>query len=620
MSNILSVDQLSKAYTEKWLFQKITFGIQKGEKVALVGANGTGKTTLLKTIAGEIEADSGSFALAKGASVYYLPQEPKLPLDQTIKETIYGDDNPVVKTINAYEAIILDENADADLMQSLLDEMTRLDAWDFEKKANQVLAKLGIPNLDLKNSTLSGGQQKRVALAQMLLMQPDLIIMDEPTNHLDLEAIEWLENLLKAHNITLLMVTHDRYFLDNVSNHILELDKGNLYTHQGNYTYFLDQKVKRIADQAMEVSKARNLMKKELEWMRRQPKARGTKSKSRIEAFYDLKDVATQNIKNNELEIDVKASRLGNKVIEVKNIGMSYGEQQLIKDFTYTFKRGDKIGVIGRNGAGKSTLLDILTQKTDPKTGSIVHGSTLQIGYYTQHTNNLNSENRIIEEVREIADYVVLGDGSQVSVAKLLDMFLFPPAFQQTPISKLSGGERRRLQLLKVLVASPNFLILDEPTNDLDIDTLNVLESFLLDFSGCLLIVSHDRYFIDKLVDHIFVFEGDGVLKDFHGNYTDYVQKKAESSKKEKKKIEVKPKTEKVKTQETKLSYKDKLEFETLEKEIAQLEEQKNVLSEKLNSGETDFQKLGDWAQELEQINTNLDIKTERWMELGEMS
>jgi ATP-binding cassette subfamily F protein uup len=616
MSNVLSVDQLSKAYTEKWLFKSITFGIQKGEKVALVGANGTGKTTLLKTIAGQIEPDSGTFALSKGSSVYYLPQEPKLPLDQSIRQTIYGDDNPIVNTIKAYEEIILDENADADAMQTLLDEMSRLNAWEFEKKASQVLAKLGIPDLDIMNSTLSGGQQKRVALAQMLLMNPDLIIMDEPTNHLDLEAIEWLENLLKAHNITLLMVTHDRYFLDNVSNHILELDQGNLYTHQGNYTYFLDQKVKRQADQALEVSKARNLMKKELEWMRRQPKARGTKSKSRIEAFYDLKDVASQNLKANELEIDVKASRLGNKVIEVQNIGMKYGEQTLINEFTYTFKRGDKIGVIGRNGVGKSTLLDILTQKIEPSSGKIVHGTTLEIGYYTQHTNNLNSDNRIIDEVREIADYVTLGDGSQVSVSKLLDMFLFPPAFQHTPIAKLSGGERRRLQLLKVLVASPNFLILDEPTNDLDIDTLNVLESFLLDFSGCLLIVSHDRYFIDKLVDHLFVFEGEGELKDFHGNYTDYVLKKAASGKKEKKKVEVKPKVEKVKSPEVKLSYKERLELEGLEKEIPQIEDKIKEITERLNT-EQDYSKLSSLGEELKLLQTELDHKTERWMQLS---
>lgn len=625
MANILSVHQLSKAYTEKWLFKEVSFGVQKGEKVALVGANGTGKTTLLKTLAGEIEPDSGSFALSKGASVYYLPQEPQLPLDQTIKETIYGDDNPVVNTIKAYEQLILEENADPDAMQVLLDEMTRLDAWEFETKASQVLAKLGIEDLDVKNNSLSGGQQKRVALAQMLLMQPDLIIMDEPTNHLDLEAIEWLESLLTAHNITLLMVTHDRYFLDNVSNHILELDKGNLYTHQGNYTYFLDQKVKRQADQAMEVSKARNLMKKELEWMRRQPKARGTKSKSRIEAFYDLKDVATQDIKNNELEIDVKASRLGNKVIEVKNIDMSYGEKQLIKDFTYTFKRGDKIGVIGRNGAGKSTLLDILTQKIDPNSGSVVHGSTLQIGYYTQHTNNLNSENRIIEEVREIADYVILGDGSQVSVAKLLDMFLFPPAFQQTPISKLSGGERRRLQLLKVLVASPNFLILDEPTNDLDIDTLNVLESFLLDFSGCLLIVSHDRYFIDKLVDHIFVFEGDGNLKDFHGNYTDYVQKKAESAKQEKKKKIDQPKPVRVNEETStptkkKISFKERKEFETLEKEVPELEETIFKLTKQLSKTDTtNYEELSKLGADIQAAQSELDLKTERWMELANL-
>jgi len=563
--NVLSVDQLSKSYTEKWLFRNITFGISKGEKVALVGANGTGKTTLLKTIAGEIEPDSGSYALAKNNSVYYLAQEPVLPSDKTLRETIYGEDNPVANVIRAYEDIVLDENADADQMQILLDEMTRLDAWEYEKKANQILAKLGIPDIELRNDTLSGGQKKRVALAQMLLVSPDLIIMDEPTNHLDLEAIEWLENLLKAHQITLLMVTHDRYFLDHVSDHILELDQGNLYQHNGNYTYFLEQKSKRMADESLEVGKARNLMKKELEWMRRQPKARGTKSKSRIEAFYELKDVATKNLNAAELEIDVKATRLGNKVIEVKDIGMSFGDQKIFDHFTYTFKRGDKIGIVGRNGIGKSTLLDILTLKTSPTSGKVIHGSTLQIGYYTQHTNNLNSQNRIIDEVREIADYVTLGDGSQVAVSKLLDMFLFPPAVQHTPIENLSGGERRRLQLLKVLVASPNFLILDEPTNDLDIDTLNVLESFLNDFGGCLLIVSHDRYFIDRLVDQLFVFKGDEKISEFYGNYSDYTLQKKANEQKGKKVEVIKPKQEKKKTKEVKLSFNEKYEFEQLQ-------------------------------------------------------
>lgn len=624
MSNILSVDQLSKAYTEKWLFNGITFGISKGEKVALVGANGTGKTTLLKTIAGEIEPDSGSLAMAKGATTYYLPQEPRLNPKQTIRETIYGEDNPIVKTISMYEKAIEDENIDGDVMQHWLDEMTRLEAWDFEKKAEQTLAKLGIPDLEVRNNTLSGGQQKRVALAQMLLMNPDLIIMDEPTNHLDLEAIEWLEHLLNAHNITLLMVTHDRYFLDNVSSQILELDQGNLYSHHGNYTYFLEQKSKRQEDQALEVTKARNLMKKELEWMRRQPKARGTKSKSRIEAFYELQDVATQNLNQNELEIGVSANRLGNKVIEVKDVSMNYGELNLMKHFTYTFKRGDKIGVVGRNGVGKSTLLDILTQKVEPSKGTVVHGSTLQIGYYTQHTNNLNSDNKIIEEVREIADYVVMGDGSEISVSKLLDMFLFPPAFQQTPISKLSGGERRRLQLLKVLVSSPNFLILDEPTNDLDIDTLNVLEAFLADYSGCLLIVSHDRYFIDKLVDRLFVFEGKGKILDFHGNYTDYTLKKAEKekvAKKAEKKIEKKtevPLVEKVKSESKKLSYKEKVEYDSLEGDIENMEDQKSILAEKMNSGNGDYEELAQWAQELEQINKRLEEKTYRWLALAE--
>ncbi len=619
--NLLSVDNLSKAYTEKWLFNSITFGISKGEKVAMVGANGTGKTTLLKTIAGLQAADSGDIAMASNCTVGYLPQEPILDPAKTILETIYGSDNPNVVLINEYEAAILDENIDAYRMQFLLDEMTRLDAWDFDKKVQQVVAKLGITDTSAINASLSGGQRKRVALAQLLLINPDLIIMDEPTNHLDLEAIEWLENLLRAHQISLLMVTHDRYFLDNVCTVIMELDRGKLHVHRGNYAHFLESKSIRESVEAAEVSKARNLMVKELEWMRRQPKARGTKSKSRIEAFYELKEVASKNLNQNELEISVQTARLGNKVIEVKNVGMHFGDLPIINDFTYTFKKGDRIGVVGKNGVGKSTFLDILTHKIDPTKGEIIHGSTLQIGYYTQHTNNLNDSNRIIEEVKEIAEYVTLGNGEQVSVSKLLDMFLFPPAVQHTPVSKLSGGERRRLQLLKVLVGNPNFLILDEPTNDLDIDTLNVLEDFLSGFPGCLLLVSHDRYFMDKLVEQLFVLEGEGVVKEFYGNYTDYRESKDAEP------IAIAPKKEKyvaatpIVEQEPKkkLSYKEQREFDDLEKAIPQLEQQKTQLTDKINGGSTNYEELSVWAKEIENINQQLDEKTMRWMELSEM-
>jgi ATP-binding cassette subfamily F protein uup len=620
--NLLSVDQLSKAYTEKWLFKNISFGIAKGEKLALVGANGTGKSTLLKTIAGLIKQDSGELQLANGCSVGYLPQEPELDENKTIQQTIFSSDNPTVKIINEYEAAILDIEASGDRMQFLLDEMSRLDAWEFEKRSKQILSKLGINDVEVLNKSLSGGQRKRVALAQLLLLNPDLIIMDEPTNHLDLEAIEWLENLLTAHQISLLMVTHDRYFLDNVSNQILELDRGNLYIHKGNYAYFLEKKSMRETIHAAEVSKARNLMVKELEWMRRMPKARGTKSKSRIEAFYDLKDIATQNLNQNELEISVQTTRLGNKIIELHNISKQFDDLNIIENFSYIFKKKDRIGVVGKNGIGKSTFLDLLTQTQAPSSGEVIHGSTLKIGYYTQHTNNLNNENRIIDEVKEIAEYVTLGTGEQVAVSKLLDMFLFPPSVQHTPISKLSGGERRRLQLLKVLVSNPNFLILDEPTNDLDIDTLNVLEDFLSEFAGCLLLVSHDRYFMDNLVEHLFVFEGEGKIKDFYGNYTDYKDQKTELSS-ESKKTEPKSSpvatTTVVESKKKKASFKEQQEYKNLETEIAQLESLKQELTDKLNKGSSSHSELAEWALAIEKANLQIDEKSLRWLELGEI-
>jgi ATP-binding cassette subfamily F protein uup len=620
--NLLSVDQLSKAYTEKWLFKNISFGIAKGEKLALVGANGTGKSTLLKTIAGLIKQDSGELQLANGCSVGYLPQEPELDENKTIQQTIFSSDNPTVKIINEYEAAILDIEASGDRMQFLLDEMSRLDAWEFEKRSKQILSKLGISDVEVLNKSLSGGQRKRVALAQLLLLNPDLIIMDEPTNHLDLEAIEWLENLLTAHQISLLMVTHDRYFLDNVSNQILELDRGNLYIHKGNYAYFLEKKSMRETIHAAEVSKARNLMVKELEWMRRMPKARGTKSKSRIEAFYDLKDIATQNLNQNELEISVQTTRLGNKIIELHNISKQFDDLNIIENFSYIFKKKDRIGVVGKNGIGKSTFLDLLTQTQAPSSGEVIHGSTLKIGYYTQHTNNLNNDNRIIDEVKEIAEYVTLGTGEQVAVSKLLDMFLFPPSVQHTPISKLSGGERRRLQLLKVLVSNPNFLILDEPTNDLDIDTLNVLEDFLSEFAGCLLLVSHDRYFMDNLVEHLFVFEGEGKIKDFYGNYTDYKDQKAEISS-ESKKTEAKSSTVATpiaaENKKKKASFKEQQEYKNLEAEIAKLESLKLELTNKLNNGSSSHSELAEWALAIEKANLQIDEKSLRWLELGEI-
>ncbi len=617
--NVLSADKVSKAYSEKWLFKEITFGITKGEKIALVGANGTGKSTLLKTIAGLIIPDSGEIKTANLHTVGYLSQEPTLNPNLTIEQTLFNFDNEISKTIALYEkaAANIDNNI-ADF-NFYLEEMNRLDAWDYEKKVKQILAKLGIKDLSLSISNLSGGQLKRVALAQLLITQPDILIIDEPTNHLDLVAIEWLETTLNNHQTTLLMVTHDRYFLDNVCTKIFELDKGNLYIHNGKYNQYLESKALRKDILNAEVSKAKNLLTKELEWMRRMPKARGTKSKSRIENFYELEEKANQNLSDSALEISVQATRLGNKIIELHNISKYYDKKILINSFSYLFKKHDRIGLIGQNGVGKSTLLDIITQIIPPDAGTVTYGSTLKIGYYTQHTSNLNTQNKIIEEVKEIAEYVTLGDGKQITVSKLLDMFLFPPAFQQTPIHKLSGGERRRLQLLKVLVTNPNFLILDEPTNDLDIDTLNILEDFLAHFKGCLLLVSHDRYFIDNLVDHLFVFEDNGFIRDFHGNYTDYIQWKTEQTTTFTKEVIAKKEkpTTTPKTKQ-KLSFKEQQELEQLGKELEKLETEKMLLTEKLSIGSTNPNEITEWALQLEDTNNQIDEKSMRWLTLSE--
>jgi ATP-binding cassette subfamily F protein uup len=620
--NLISADSISKAFTERWLFNKISFGLSKGEKLALVGSNGTGKSTLLKVISGMTEPDSGQIAKASNIRIGYLAQEPDADPNLTIEQSIFSPENPVLNLVKQYEAAIIDMDFPADKMQEILDKMEQYDAWDFENKAKLILGRLGIHDITQSNASLSGGQRKRVALAKLLITQPDVLILDEPTNHLDLKAIEWLENLLNAHQISLIMVTHDRYFLDNVATQILELEKGKMYVHHGNYAFYLEKKSHREAAMESEISKARNLMKKELEWMRRMPKARGTKSKSRVEAFYDLKEKVQTDNNNKDIEISVQAARLGNKIIEADRIGKTYGDKVLFENFSYIFKKKDRIGVIGQNGTGKSTLLDILTEQLPPDSGSIVHGPTLKIGYYTQHSNNLNNDNRIIDEVKAIAEYIKLGNGETVSVSKLLDMFLFPPSVQHTPISKLSGGERRRLQLLKVLVENPNFLVLDEPTNDLDIDTLNVLEDFLMNFEGCLLLVSHDRYFMDKLVDHLFVFEKNAKIHDFYGNYTDY--REQEDNKPEAPK-EVETASPKIESQnetnapKKKLSFKEQRELEELELKIEKLELLKVELTEKLNAGHESHETLMEWSQTLEKTNEELDQCSMRWLELSDV-
>lgn len=618
--NYLSAEQISKSYNDRWLFKDLNLGISAGEKFALVGENGTGKTTLLKILTGELHSDSGLVTVREGIRVGYLTQQPQAEGHLTVREILFDETNKVAAVVVRYEACIHNPDTSPEVMQSVLEEMEALDAWEFDAKVNEITSKLDIHDFEQTFSTLSGGQRKRVFMAKMLLTDPNLIIMDEPTNHLDLEAIEWLESYLSAQTITLIMVTHDRYFLDNVANTILELDNGKLYTYKGNYAYFLEKKSAREEMLKTEVSKARNLLKKELEWMRRQPKARGTKAKYRIDAYHELKEKASQNLKKDRLELDVKETRQGGKVLELHGVSKGYGDRKLVSNFSYIFKKKERIGIVGPNGVGKSTFLDLLTNKIKPDTGEILPGQTTKLGYFTQEVKELNPNHRVIEEVKEIAEFITLADDSQISASSFLDLFLFPPEKQYNIIGKLSGGEKKRLQLLKVLITNPNFLVLDEPTNDFDIETLNVLEDFLDKFTGCLVLVSHDRYFMDHLVNQLFVFEGGGVIKNFNGNYSDYKDYKEEMelAKEAQPQARIKP----VAVQETenrKLSYTEKKERELLENEIDGLEKEKADLIEKLSSGALDTEELVTCSKRIKELTDTIDAKTLRWLELEEL-
>jgi ABC transport system ATP-binding/permease protein len=617
--NYLSAESLAKSFNDRWLFKDITLGISQGDKMALVGENGTGKSTLLKILTSQLAADEGVISIREGIKLGYLTQQPNVAGHLSVNEIIFDKNNKVASVVKDYEACIHDPSTSGDRMQELLELMEEYNAWDYDAKVQMITSKLGITDLDQKFDELSGGQRKRVFLAQMLLAEPDLIIMDEPTNHLDLEAIEWLESYLAGQQITLLMVTHDRYFLDNVANLILELDRGKLYRYKGNYAYFLEKKSDREEMLKTEVSKARNLLKKELEWMRKQPRARGTKAKYRIDAYYDLKDKASINLKKDRLELDVQEARQGGKILELHNVSKSYGASKMVDKFSYIFKKKDRIGIVGKNGVGKSTFLDLLTGASKPDSGELIPGVTTKIGYFTQEVEDLNPTHRVIEEVKEIAEYITLADGTQLSASKFLDTFLFPPEKQYNIIEKLSGGEKKRLQLLKVLVRNPNFLVLDEPTNDFDIDTLNVLEDFLEKFNGCLVLVSHDRYFMDHLVEELFIFEGDGVIRPFNGNYSDYrtwLEEKEEV-------VESKPEpipAKEVKESGKKLSFKEKQEFENLQGEIQSLEKKKTELTTRLNSGITDHIKLQEIAAQIQELDDQIESKTFRWLELSEVS
>lgn len=630
--NHLSVENLSKSYNEKQLFSNITFGISQGQKVALVGHNGSGKSTLLRIIAGKETPDNGNVVFANDLRIAYLHQNPQFREGDTVKEAVFDRENPLLALVSDYEYYLNLSATDpvaAEKLQDLLPAMEAHNAWDYESQVQQILGKLGIHDLQQQVTQLSGGQKKRVAMAKTLIEKPDFLILDEPTNHLDLETIEWLEDYLAKAQLTLLMVTHDRYFLERVTNEILELEGGGLFKYKGNYSYFLEKKAEREQMQAAEVDKARNLMRKELDWVRRQPKARGTKAKYRMDAFEDIKDKASQKLGRAQMELDVKTSRIGGKILEIKKISKSFKDKTLFKNFSYTFKKGDRIGIVGKNGMGKSTFLNVLTGQLPPDSGDIDAGTTTVFGYYSQEEAVFNPEHRVIDIVKEVAEVIETGSGKELTASQFLNYFQFPPAVQYTPVGKLSGGEKRRLQLLRVLIKSPNFLILDEPTNDLDITTLNILEEYLESFGGSLLIVSHDRYFMDRLVDHLFVFEGDEEIRDFPGNYTDYRDTKAAEDTLAKEKGTTRPSKKETestappasaKNDKKKLSFKEQKEFEQLEKDIAALEAKKANLIQQLNSGEGNHEELSKWAAEIETIGNTVDEKELRWLELSELA
>jgi ATP-binding cassette subfamily F protein uup len=632
--NYLSVENLSKAFGERKLFSNISFGIAQGQKIALVGINGAGKSTLMKIIMGLEIPDTGQVALNQSVKIAYVHQNPVFEANLSIYQTIFDQSNSeILQVIEAYHKAMLDAERgidNSDQMSKLFEKMDALQAWDFEYQVKEVLGKLGLHDTELPVGNLSGGQRKRVALAKAILEKPDLLLLDEPTNHLDLETIEWLEDYLSKANLALFMVTHDRYFLEKVTNEILELDQGKIHRYQGNYGYFLDKKAERMQIEDIEIEKAKSLYKKELDWIRRQPKARGTKAKYRVDAFEETKEKAFTKREERDIELTVSTQRLGNKILEIEKIGKSFDDKTLVKDFSYIFKKKDRIGIIGPNGAGKTTFLKMITGLLDPDQGKVTAGQTTAFGYYRQEEDRFDEEKRLIDVVKDIAEVVVLDKGQTITVSQFLTQFGFPPKQQFTPIGKMSGGERRRLQLLLVLIKNPNFLILDEPTNDLDLMTLNILEEFLDTFPGCLIIVSHDRYFMDRLVEHLFVFEGEGVIRDFPGNYTDF--REWESENEDQKTTsgsapKVEPKTEPVAIPEIsgaaspklKASYKQKQEFKQLNNTIAKLEAEKATITEQITVGTADVSQLLTWTNRLQAIDGELEELELSWLELSEL-
>jgi len=627
--NYLSADKLSKSFGDLLLFENISFGLERGEKTALIANNGTGKTTLFNILSGLDTTDSGKLSLRDGMKLGYLQQDPVFDESLTIAEILQSGHSAIYSVIRNYQKALEEHSkehspANQQAFEAASNEMDIHHAWDFERRAIEYLTLFNVYLPEQIIGTLSGGQRKRLALALVLIDEPDILLLDEPTNHLDIEMIEWLEKYLQKITSALLMVTHDRYFLDRVCNHILEMDVGHLYQHQGNYSYFLKKKAERIANREMEIQKASGYVRKEIDWMRRMPKARTTKSKAKIDSFYEKEAIANSGKKEQAIKLEVKTRRIGGNILELEKLNKSYGDIKILDNFNYLFKRGERIGIIGKNGSGKSSFLNVILEKEAVDSGMVKKGETIVFGYYSQQGMQLKEDKRVIEVVTDIAEVIEMGNGSTISASHFLTYFLFPPERQYNYVSKLSGGEKKRLYLLTVLMKNPNFLILDEPTNDLDLTTLNKLENFLSAYQGCLVLVSHDRYFLDHLVDHLFVFKGDGEIRDFPGNYSSYRKKTdaLEQSKRAKRVGEKKsemPKTTINPSGKRKRTYKENQEYLQLEKEIESLEAEKQTLETALNSGDSDYEKLQKTAERIGQLIEIIDEKTFRWMDLDEL-
>lgn len=614
--NYLSVENISKSFGDKTLFENISFGINKDQKIAFIAKNGSGKTTIMNIINGIDTPDTGNVTIRKDITMAFLSQVPNLQDDMTVEENIFASDNAVLKVIGNYEHALLNPH-DEEAYQKAFDAMDQYDAWDFETQFKQILSKLKLEDLTMKVKTMSGGQKKRLSLAIILISRPDLLILDEPTNHLDLEMIEWLESYFAKENITLFMVTHDRFFLERVCNEIIELDNGKLYQYKGNYSYYLEKKEMRLLSENASIDKAQNLLVKELAWMRRQPKARTTKSKSRQDDFYVIKEKAESRRKENQVELEINMERMGSKIIEIHKLSKRFKDRVILDNFTFDFQRGERIGIIGKNGTGKSTFLNLLTGTMPPDSGKVTVGDTIKIGYYTQSGINPKPGQKVIDIIKEYGEFIPLTKGKIISASQLLERFLFDNKKQYDFVEKLSGGELKRLYLCTVLIQNPNFLILDEPTNDLDIVTLNVLESFLLDYPGCLLVVSHDRYFMDKIVDHLFVFRGEGVVEDFPGNYSDFraYEDSADVQQKEDNKVEKKAWKEKNPTGN--LTFNEQKEFQKLEREIKDFEIEKSKIEKLFSDGKVADNDIESKAVELQSVIEKMEQREERWFELS---